>query len=317
MTVKIGVVMDPIQDIHVYKDSTLAIMLAAQARGAQLYYILSEGLLVEQAKAAAHTQAITVFDDEKNWFELGEKKLQNLAELDVILMRKDPPFDMDYIYATYILEQAEREGVLIVNKPASLRSYNEKFFVTQFPEFCPAHIVTANHDSIKAFVAQHKRCVLKPLDGMGGDRIFYVDEHERNINVIIETLTEHGKTPCMVQAFIPEITKGDKRILLVNGEPIPHVLARIPHEGDIRGNMAAGASVQVQAINAHDLKLAKTVGEKLKNLGIYFAGLDVIGDYLTEINITCPTCIRQIESETDVKIADLLLDTIDNLLQEQ
>jgi len=314
MTLNIGVVMDPIQDIHVYKDSTLAILLAAQARGAQLQYMLPEDLLVQDSKAVAHMQTIKVFDDEKHWFELGEKTLRPLSELDVVLMRVDPPFNMNYIFTTYILEQAEREGVLVTNKPASLRSYNEKFFITEFPQFSPPTLVAANSETIKAFVSKHKRCVLKPLDGMGGDRIFFVDEHEKNLNVIMEVLTEHGKMPCMIQTFIPEITQGDKRILVVNGEPIPYVLARVPHEGDIRGNMAAGASVSVQDINEHDKKLAKIVGERLKELGIMFAGLDVIGDYLTEINITSPTCIRQIENESDAKISDALLDAIENSL---
>jgi glutathione synthase len=314
MTLKIGVVMDPIQGIHVYKDSTLAIMLAAQARDAQLFYMLPEDLLVHQAKAAAYAQSIKVFDDEQHWFELGERALRPLTDFDVILMRKDPPFDMNYIFTTFILEQAEREGVLVVNKPASLRSYNEKFFITQFPEFAPQHLVTADYISIKGFVGQHKRCILKPLDGMGGDRIFYVDENERNLNVMLDVLTHHGKTPCMAQTYIPEISKGDKRILLVNGEPVPHVLARIPKADDIRGNMAAGASVEVQAISEHNLKLAKSVGEKLKALGIYFAGLDVIGDYLTEVNITCPTCIRQIDQGAGTDIAGMLLDSIEGLL---
>ncbi len=315
MALKIGVVMDPIQNIHVYKDSTFAMMLAAQARKMQIHYILSEDLLVHQQQASAYMSSIKVFDDPSHWFELGEKTLKPLSQLDVILMRKDPPFDMNYIYATYMLEQAEREGVWVINKPSSLRSYNEKFFVTHFPEFCPITLVTANDESIKAFIAEHKRCILKPLDGMGGDRIFYVDEHERNIHVMIEILTHGGKTPCMAQLFIPEIREGDKRILIVNGEPIPYVLARIPKEGDIRGNMVRGASTMVKPISTQDEALAKQVGKKLKTLGIYFAGLDVIGDYLTEINITSPTCIRQIEAETGVKIADKFLDTIEHLVK--
>lgn len=310
MTIKIGVVMDPIARIQYKKDSTLAMLLAAQARDWQLYYMEPGDLFLEQGKARASMAHLTVFRDPEAWFQLETAHVHDLADLDVILMRKDPPFDNEYIYATYILEAAEREGTLIVNRCQSLRDCNEKVFATRFPQCCPPLLVSSDTARLKAFHSEHGDVIFKPLDGMGGSSIFRVMPGDPNLNVILETLTGHGKRTIMAQRFIPEITEGDKRILMINGEPLPYCLARVPVAGETRGNLAAGGTGRAQPLSDHDRWIAAQVGPSLRERGLYFVGLDVIGDYLTEINVTSPTGVREIDNAYNLDIGGQLMDCI-------
>ncbi|MDF1767101.1 MAG: glutathione synthase [Gammaproteobacteria bacterium] len=310
MTVKLGVVMDPIANINVKKDTTLAMLLAAQRHGWELHYMEQSDLSLDQGSARAKTRRLNVADDPKNWFELGAPHDIALAELDVVLMRKDPPFDMDFIYSTYILEAAQREGVLIVNDPRSLRDCNEKLFATQFPQCCPPLIVAASAERLKAFHAQHGDVIFKPLDGMGGASIFRIQQGDPNLSVIIETLTDHGRQQIMAQKYLPEIVDGDKRILLVDGVPAPYGLARIPLAGETRGNLAAGGSGVAKPLTDRERWICDQVAPVLKEKGLLFVGLDVIGDYLTEINVTSPTCVRELDRAHDLDIAGDLMDSI-------
>lgn len=307
MTTKLGIIMDPIDTLHYKKDSSLAMLWAAQDRGWDLFYMEQSDLYIEDGVAKANMSSLSVYRDPDNYYSLGEKESVALASLDIILMRKDPPFDQEYIYSTYILEAAEKEGVLVVNRPQALRDCNEKVFATHFPEFCPPHLVTADAATIRGFLAKYKDIILKPLDGMGGTSIFRVTTGDPNIGVIIETLTEYGVKTIMAQQFIPEITQGDKRILMVDGEPIPYCLARIPAKGETRGNLAAGGKGVAQPLSPQDFKIARAIGPELLARGILFAGLDVIGNFLTEINVTSPTCIREIDQTFDTDIAGDLM----------
>ena len=315
--IKLGIVMDPISDINIKKDSSFAMLLDAQARGYQLFYMEMQDLAMVNGTAMATMRELSVTQDAKQWFTLGEAKDTPLAELDVILMRKDPPFDTEFIYATYMLERAENEGVLIVNKPQSLRDANEKLFTAWFSEFTPETIVTRDAKRIRAFHQLKQDIILKPLDGMGGTSIFRVKKDDPNVGVIIETLTNYGQQYAMAQAFIPEITQGDKRILVVDGEPVPYALARIPMKGETRGNLAAGGSGVAQPLSESDWKIARTIGPELKKRGLIFVGLDVIGDKLTEINVTSPTCIKEIEAAFDVNITGMLMDAIEARINQR
>lgn len=310
MSIKIGVVMDPISRIQYKKDSTLAMLLAAQARDWQLYYMEPGDLFLEQGKARASMAHLTVFRDPDAWFRLDTAHVRDLTELDVILMRKDPPFDNEYVYATYMLEAAEREGTLIVNRCQSLRDCNEKVFATWFPQCCPPLLVSSDPARLKAFHKEHGDVIFKPLDGMGGSSIFRVMPGDPNLNVILETLTGHGKHTIMAQRFIPEITEGDKRILMINGEPLPYCLARVPVAGETRGNLAAGGTGRAQPLSDRDRWIAAQVGPSLRQRGLYFVGLDVIGDYLTEINVTSPTGVREIDNAYNLDIGGQLMDCI-------
>ena len=314
MTIKLGIVMDPIADINIKKDSSFAMLMAAQARGYELYYMEMQDLSLNEGRAYAATRPLTVQLDADNWFQLGEESNHLLSDLDVVLMRKDPPFDTEFIYATYILERAEDEGTLIVNKPQSLRDANEKLFTAWFNEFTPTTLVSSRKDKLRAFHAEHKDVILKPLDGMGGTSIFRLTEEDKNVSVIIETLTEYGTRYCMAQKFIPEISDGDKRILVVDGEPVPYCLARIPAQGETRGNIAAGGRGEARPLSDSDWHIAKSIGPRLKEKGLIFVGLDVIGDKLTEINVTSPTCIREIEAAFGVDITGMLMDAIERRL---
>ncbi|MGE6567880.1 glutathione synthase [Shewanella vesiculosa] len=315
--IKLGIVMDPISDINIKKDSSFAMLLEAQARGYQLFYMEMHDLAMVNGKAMANMRELSVKQDASQWFTLGESVDTPLAELDVILMRKDPPFDTEFIYATYMLERAEEEGVLIVNKPQSLRDANEKLFTAWFSEFTPDTIVTRDAKRIRAFHQLKQDIILKPLDGMGGTSIFRVKKDDPNVGVIIETLTSYGQQYAMAQAFIPEITLGDKRILVVDGEPVPYALARIPMKGETRGNLAAGGSGVAQPLSESDWKIARAIGPELKKRGLIFVGLDVIGDKLTEINVTSPTCIKEIEAAFDVSITGMLMDAIEARISQQ
>ena len=316
--IKLGIVMDPIQNINIKKDSSFAMLMAAQERGYQLYYMEMHDLAMIDGEAYANMTPLIVKNDPAAWFELGEVENTPLADLDVILMRKDPPFDTEFIYATYMLERAEEKGTLIVNKPQSLRDANEKLFTAWFAQHTPTTLVTRDSQRIRAFYQEHSDIILKPLDGMGGSSIFRVKPNDPNLAVIIETLTNHGQTYAMIQAFIPAITEGgDKRILIVDGEPVPYALARIPAKGETRGNLAAGGHARPQPLSESDWKIANDLGPELKKRGLIFVGIDVIGDKLTEINVTSPTCIKEIEAAYDVDITGMLFDAVETRIKEK
>jgi glutathione synthase len=306
----LGVVMDPIGDIHYKKDSTLAMLLAAQARGWHLHYFEPADLFLRDGVAYGRSRPLRVFADPEGWFELGDATDIPLGELDVILMRKDPPFDMEYIYATYLLELAETAGALVVNRTQSLRDANEKLFAAWFPQCMPPTLVTRDMGRMRAFVAEQGEVVLKPLGGMGGASIFVTRQGDPNTSVIIETLTDHGQRYTMAQRYLPEIAQGDKRILLIDGEPVPYALARIPAEGELRGNLAAGGSGVGVPLSERDRWICAQVAPRLREMGLLFVGLDVIGDYLTEINVTSPTCIRELDAQFGLDIAGQLMDAI-------
>lgn len=308
----LGVVMDPIESINIKKDSTFAMLLAAQAKGWALRYMTLNDLSVVDGQAMAGMRELQVKDDAGDWFSWHtDRRLQPLGDLDVILMRKDPPFDMEYIYATYILELAERQGALVVNKPQSLRDANEKFCTTWFPQCSTATLVTRDAQQILSFLQQQQDVILKPLHGMGGASIFRVTATDPNTNVIIETLTGYGQKFLMAQRFIPDIAQGDKRILLVNGEPVPYALARVPPAGESRGNLAVGGKGVGVALSERDRWICQQVAPTLQAKGLLFVGLDVIGDYLTEINITSPTCIRELDQLYHLDIAGQLMNVIE------
>ena len=302
MAIKLGIISDPISGFNIKKDTGFAMMMQAQKRGYEIYYMEMDDLSLRQGKSYATAAKAQVFNNTEKWYELEEKTTIALADLDVILMRKDPPFDTEYIYATYILERAEQEGTLIINKPQSLRDANEKLFTAWFSEHTPDTLVTRSQAQIRAFLAEHKDIILKPLDGMGGASIFRIKEDDANIGVICETLTEHGSRFAMVQNYIPEIKQGDKRVLVVDGEVIPYCLARIPQNGETR------------PLSESDLKIAQAVAPTLKEKGLVFVGLDIIGDKLTEINVTAPTCVREIEAAYDISITGILFDAIERKL---
>lgn len=316
MTIKLGIVMDPISQVKVKKDSSMAMMLEAQKRGYEIHYMEMQDLYLHQGQCRATTQKVKVFDDTEHWYELEDAEDIAVESLDAVLMRKDPPFDTEYIYATYMLERAEVAGTLIVNKPQSLRDCNEKLFTAWFPELTAKTLVTRKSEQIRAFHQAEKDVIIKPLDGMGGSSIFRIKEKDPNVGVIIETLTNHGNQYAMVQEFMPEIKDGDKRILIVNGEPMPYCLARIPAQGETRGNLAAGGTGRAQPLSASDKMIAETIAPELKKRGLYFVGLDVIGDKVTEINVTSPTCIREIEAAYPINISGKLMDAIEQNIQK-
>ena len=305
-----GVVMDPISSITTYKDSTFAMLLEAQRRGHEIWYMEPSDLTIRDGVALGHMKRLSVRDNNDDWFTLAASENRELATLDILLMRKDPPFDMDYVYTTYVLDLAENAGVTVVNRPQALRDANEKCFITQFPQCCVPALITRSSVEIKAFVRDQGLSVVKPLDGMGGESIFQVQPQDPNLNVILETITSKDRDLVMVQRYIPEITQGDKRILVVNGKPVPYALARIPGAGDFRGNLAKGGTGKGVALTERDYWICEQVAPELKRRGIVFAGLDVIGDWLTEINVTSPTCIRELDSEYGLNIAGELFDAL-------
>ncbi|MGV8836569.1 glutathione synthase [Cellvibrio sp.] len=314
MAISLGVVMDPIADIKFYKDTTLALLLAAQERGWDLHYMEQSDLYLLQGEARANMRNLFVADNGDSWFELGLHEDKKLGDLDVIIMRKDPPFDNEYIYSTYILEAAQNQGALVINDPRSLRDCNEKIFATQFPQCCPPVLVSRDMLRLREFHRSHGDVIFKPLDGMGGSRIFRCRQDDPNVGVILETLTEFGTQTIMAQRYIPEITEGDKRILVVDGEPIPYCLARIPAQGETRGNLAAGGTGVAQPLTDQDYWIVEQVAPTLKAKGLLFVGLDVIGNYLTEINVTSPTCAREIDKAYNTGIGSRLIDAIERKL---
>ncbi|MBA4503670.1 glutathione synthase [Marinobacterium marinum] len=314
MTVKVGIVMDPIEAISYKKDSSLAMLWAAQRKGWELHYMEQQHLFLRDGTVKAQMAPLKVAMDPNAWFERGDYVIRDLAELDVILMRKDPPFDNEFIYSTHLLAMAETQGTLIVNRTGSLRDFNEKLFATHFPQCCPPVLVTRREDLLRQFHAEHKDVIFKPLDGMGGSSIFHIREDGTNLGVIIETLTAHGTQTIMAQKYIPEIKDGDKRILMIDGEPVPYALARIPMAGETRGNLAAGGRGEGRPLSDRDRWIAEQVGPTLKAKGLLFVGLDVIGDYLTEINVTSPTCIRELDDQFNLDIGMQLMDCIEGKL---
>jgi len=314
MAIRIGVVMDPIATIKPYKDTTLLLMLAAQRRGWHLHYLEMHDLWIADGRAMGRSRPVTVYDDKKHWYELGETEEGPLSRFDVMLMRKDPPFDLEYITATYALERAELEGVQVVNRPTSLRDCNEKVFISWFSQCCAPTLISRDAARLRAFHAEHGEIVLKPLDGMGGMGIFKVDASGMNLGAIIETLTDNGRRTIMAQRYLPEIRNGDKRVLVVDGVPVPYCLARVPMAGETRGNLAAGGSGEPRPLTERDRWIAEQVGPELKRRGLLFVGLDVIGDYLTEVNVTSPTCAREIEAAFPVDIGGMLMDAIETRL---
>ena len=311
MSIRLGVVMDPIASIKTYKDSTFAMLLAAQARGWELYYMEQQDLFLRDGISYGRMRPLSVTDDRDDWFTWRDNvKELPLHELNAILMRKDPPLDLEYLYSTYLLEQAEARGTLIVNRCASLRDANEKLFTAWFPQCCAPTLVSRDASRFRAFLDQQQDIILKPLDAMGGASIFRVRHDDPNTSVILETLTDHGRRMAMAQRFIPEISAGDKRILLVDGEPVPYALARIPAQGETRGNLAAGGRGEGVALTERDYWICEQVAPVLKEKGLLFVGLDVIGDYLTEINVTSPTCIRELDQQYGLDIGGPLMDAI-------
>lgn len=312
---KTGVVMDPIGDIKTYKDSSFAMLLEAQRRGHALYYMEPGNLFAKEGRVFAGMQQLEVRDNTDDWFSLAPVGNKPLDELDIVLMRRDPPYDMDYIYATYMLELAENAGTLVINRAQSLRDANEKFFITNFPQCCVPMIISSRSDLIREFVSQYGHCVVKPLDGMGGESVFQVSNSDMNLNVILETITRHNSRAVMAQKYIDEISQGDKRILMVNGEPVPYALARFAGAGDFRGNLAKGGSSKGVRLSERDRWICSQVGPELKKRGIMFAGLDVIGDWLSEVNVTSPTCIRELDHEFGLNIAGQLFDAAEAKLK--
>ncbi|KAA1195405.1 glutathione synthase [Photorhabdus heterorhabditis] len=313
--IKLGIVMDPISSINIKKDTSFAMLLEAQRRGWELHYMEMSDLYLHQGEARARTRLLQVENNPQQWYQLNKEQDLALETLDVILMRKDPPFDTEYIYTTYILERAEGKGTLIVNKPQSLRDCNEKLFTAWFPDLTPDTLVTRNAIRLREFHQKHGDVIFKPLDGMGGASIFRLKKDDPNVGVIIETLTEHGSRFCMAQNFLPAIKEGDKRVLIVDGEPVPYCLARIPAQGETRGNLAAGGRGEARPLSESDWAIAKAVAPVLQEKGLIFVGLDIIGDKLTEINVTSPTCAREIEAAfPDISITGMLMNAIEKRL---
>jgi glutathione synthase len=303
--------MDPIDHIKISKDTSFAMALEAQARGHALVYMELGDLYLRDGRAYARMRSLKVQRDEKAWFSFDREWDAPLDTLDVILMRKDPPFNQEYIYATYLLESAESRGTLVVNKPQSLRDANEKLFTSWFPQCCAPTVVAREARRFRDFLEEHQDMVMKPLDGMGGASIFRVRAGDPNISVILETMTSHNQTFAMAQRYLPEIVYGDKRILVVDGEPVPYALARIPQEGESRGNLAAGGRAEGRPLTERDFWIAREVGPELRRRGLLFVGLDVIGDFLTEINVTSPTCVQELDRQFGLNIAGTLFDAIE------
>ncbi|MGJ8516155.1 glutathione synthase [Carnimonas bestiolae] len=313
-TIKVGVIMDPIADIAYKKDSTLGMLWAAADRNWQLFYLEQPDLYLDNGRAYGLMAPLQVYRDASHWYELGERQARPLADLDVILMRKDPPVDQEFLDATHLLGFAEREGVLVVNPTTALRQCNEKLYAQCFPQCLPPSVVSCNEAVLRAFHAEHHDVIYKPLDGMGGTGIFRVGEDGRNLGAVIEQLTQGGKRQIMVQRYLPEISAGDTRILLIDGEPVPYGLARIPSAGEVRGNLAAGGRGVARDLTERDLWLVEQVKGSIKEQGLIFVGLDVIGDYITEINVTSPTCLREIDDQKGTDIAGQLMDAIEKRL---
>jgi glutathione synthase len=311
--VRLAVILDPLEEIKTYKDTTYAIMREANARAHALFVMQQHDVFLREGQVIGQASPLQIKDHEHDWYSLGDAAPTPLAAFDAVLMRKDPPFDMEYVYSTYLLELAETQGARVINRPRAIRDYNEKLAIGRFPQFIAPTLVARGADLLRDFVAQHKDTVLKPLDGMGGEGVFRVREDDPNLNVIIETLTRDGARSIMAQRYIPEIVKGDKRILVIDGVPVPYCLARIPKAGESRGNLARGGTGVAQPLTARDREIAQALGPTLKADGLTLVGLDVIGDYLTEVNVTSPTCMQEIHQQTGCNAAAMMIDAIEGL----
>ncbi|MFK7815678.1 MAG: glutathione synthase [Gammaproteobacteria bacterium] len=315
MTIKLAVIMDPIEGIKVRKDSTFAMLLEAQNRGYEIHYLQSKDLYLKNDVVFANSVEISVQDQNNHWFTAIKDPIQHeMSAFDVVLMRKDPPFNMEYIYTTYLLDRAEECGVLVINHPASLRNANEKLFATKFKDCITPYIVSQQQTILNKFIDEHKKVVVKPLDGMAGDSIFQINNDDANRNVILETITQLNQRTVMAQKLIPEYVQGDKRVLLINGEPIPYALLRVPSKGELRANLAKGGSAQGIELNARDKYICSQIGPVLRAMQLSFVGIDIIGEYLTEINVTSPTGIRELDKMYDLNISATLFDHIENQL---
>ncbi|MFN0314506.1 MAG: glutathione synthase [Burkholderiales bacterium] len=308
---KLLFVLDPLEGVKTYKDSSFAMMEEAAARKYQLFAAMQEDVFCRGGRVVARATPITLTGEKTGWYRAQPVIEVELNHFGAVLMRKDPPFDMEYVYSTYLLELAEIHGARVFNKPRALRDYNEKFSITRFPQFIAPTLITRREDEIRAFLKEHVDIVLKPLDGMGGASVFRMGRHDPNNSVIIETLTQFGARTVMAQRYIPEIVQGDKRVLVVGGEPAPYALARIPRAGESRGNLAAGGRGVAQPLSARDREIAQTVGRAVREDGLLLVGLDVIGDYLTEINVTSPTCMREIHDQTGFSVAAMIIDAVE------
>ena len=307
---KLLFILDPLASLKTYKDTSVAIMREAVARGHKLYVCQQHDMFLRNEVVKIHAASFS-FSDKQNWYVLDQAEEVLPSNFDAIIMRKDPPFDNEYLYSTYLLELAANQGARVINNPAAVRSWNEKLSVAKFPQFAPEFLVTASNDLIREFLAKHQDIVIKPLDGMGGSGIFRITETDPNISVILETATKFGTQTIMAQRYLPQILQGDKRIIVINGEPLPYALARIPKAGETRGNLAAGGTGVAQPLSKRDLEIATTVGKTLKDEGLFLVGLDVIGDYLTEINVTSPTGMVEIAAQTSCKPAQVFLQALE------
>jgi glutathione synthase len=308
---KLAVILDPLESIKTYKDSTYAMMRVAASRGHDIYVMQQQDVVLAEGTVTGFARKLEMLNDEAEWYNVGGPQPTPLKNFDAVLMRKDPPFDMEYIYSTYLLELAEQQGAKIFNRPSAIRDYNEKLSTAKFPQFTPPTLVTRQADLLRAFIIEHSDAILKPLDGMGGTGIFRLHKSDHNINVIIETLTQLGTRTIMAQRYIPEISKGDKRILVIDGKPADYALARIPKDGETRGNLAAGGRGVAQKLSQRDREIAESIGPTLRDEGLLLVGLDVIGDYLTEINVTSPTCMQEIFQQTGYNVAGLMIDALE------
>ena len=304
MGYKLGVLLDPPDTINPLKDTSLAIMIAAQKRDWEVSFFSLQDLLIDNGDLSISSLRVELHENAANWHTVLETRKSSSKYFDAILIRRDPPFDMNYVYSTYLLEIAERQGTPVLNRPGSIRDCNEKLFAMEFANCCPPHIVSSNKDSLRSFYEDHNDVIFKPLDGMGGQSIFRAKPKEHNLSVILENLTQNGQIQTMGQKYIPEIVRGDTRIIMLNGEPIPFGLARVPAKGETRGNLAAGGTGEGRELNERDLFICKEIGETLRSKGLYFVGIDVIGDYLTEINVTCPTCVVELNKIFDLDIGN-------------
>lgn len=313
---KFAFILDPLDSIKPYKDSSFAMMREAAARGHMLYFMEQQDMVLQLGRVLGHARKLTLTGDEDDWYRAGEIEVMPLERFDVVLMRKDPPFDMEYIYSTYLLELAEAQGARVFNRPRALRDFNEKLAIAKFNEFTAPSLVTRRAELILKFLAQHHDVILKPLDGMAGRSVFRIRENDVNINATIEMLTQHGTRTIMSQRYIPEVVKGDKRVLLIDGKPAPFALARIPKPGETRANLATGGTGVAQPLSPRDREIAEALGPQLAKQGLILVGLDVIGDYLTEINVTSPTCMREITDQTGFNVAGMMIDALEKTVND-
>lgn len=308
--IRLGVIMDPPETLHYHKDTTLAMLWEADRRGWDLYYLAPEKIFFNNGRVSAEARRLQVFRNPDQWMKAAPSETLLLSELDIILIRKDPPFDTAYLHLTRLLDSAEQDGVLVVNRPQALRDANEKLFALRFPDLCPPTLVSADKENLAAFLQEHGDVVCKPLDGMGGESVFRLRFPDQNAAVVFEMLTDYGKKIMLMQRYIPEIEQGDKRILMIDGEPVPHALARLAPVGELRANLAAGGKGRAQPLSVRDREIAAVVGPVLREMGLLFVGLDVIGDWLTEINVTSPTCVREIDEQMGSTLAAVFLDAL-------